>query len=126
MTLSVKILYLGVIGPFMTNIHGRQDGTPVGVDTTILKQVSVKLLIEIIYRVVKGEHNELGRLGRANTTWTDVGEAGQVDRQAGRQSSSRVHVQAGRQAGRQTEEEEKEEEKKQNDDKGKEAYYCLN
>lgn len=59
MTGSIQVLNLAIVGPLVGHIHGGHDWTAIGVYAAIFEEFLVKLLIEVIHRVIKGEQNEL-------------------------------------------------------------------
>lgn len=49
MSIGVQILHLTVIGPLMGDVKGGCDGTTVGINTALLKEIRVQLLVQVIY-----------------------------------------------------------------------------
>lgn len=59
MAISVQVLDLRVIGPFVGHVEGGRERAPVRVGTSFFEQIHVQLFIEIINRVVECEHYQL-------------------------------------------------------------------
>lgn len=61
-TVGVQILHLTVIGPFVRHVEGGRNGATVGVDAAAFKQVLVKLLVQVVDRVVERQQDDLRHL----------------------------------------------------------------
>lgn len=53
MTAGIKILDLAVVGPFMGDVERGRDGTAVRVLPSLLEQISVQTLVQVIHRIVE-------------------------------------------------------------------------
>lgn len=45
----IEVLDLAVVGPFVGNIESGCDGTSIGVDAVLLKEVGVQHLVQVIH-----------------------------------------------------------------------------
>lgn len=68
MTGRIEILDLAIVCPFVGNIERGSDGTSVGVDAVLLKEVGVQHLVQVIHRVVEGQHDHLGDIFNGEVT----------------------------------------------------------
>lgn len=62
MTVGIKILHLAVISPFVGNIKRRGNGAAVWINASLLEEISVQLLVEVVDRIVEGQQNNLRHL----------------------------------------------------------------
>lgn len=56
---GIEILNLAVVGPLVGHVEGGRDGTAVGVLSSLLKQVGIETLVQVVHGVVKGEKDDL-------------------------------------------------------------------
>lgn len=62
MSIGIEVLHLAVVRPLVGHVEGGTDGTTVGVNTPLLEQVAVELLVQVVDRVVEGEQHDLRHL----------------------------------------------------------------
>jgi hypothetical protein len=58
-TITVQILYLTVIGPFVGNVECSGDWASVWIDATTLEQVAVQLLVKVVNRIIESQQDNL-------------------------------------------------------------------
>lgn len=49
----VQILHLAVVGPLVGHVERRRDGTAVRVFTSLLEQIGVKALVQVVHGIVE-------------------------------------------------------------------------
>ena len=54
MTISVQVLDLAIVGPFVGDIEGRFDWALVGVSSTLGKEIFEELLVETVNSIIEG------------------------------------------------------------------------
>lgn len=59
MAVRVKVLNLAIVRPLVGHVEGAGYGTPVGVFPALLKEVSVRDLVQVIDGVVECDQNHL-------------------------------------------------------------------
>ena len=59
MAVSVEVLNLAVIGPFVGHVEGGRYGAAVGIDTLLLEEILVEFFVQIIDRVVECQQHDL-------------------------------------------------------------------
>ena len=59
MTISVQVLDLAIVGPFVGDIEGRFDWALVGVSSTLGKEIFEELLVETINSIIEGQQYKL-------------------------------------------------------------------
>jgi len=65
---GIEILDLAVVGPLVGHVEGGRDGTAVGILSSLLEQVGVQTLVQIVHRVVERQQNDLRYLLRQVVT----------------------------------------------------------
>jgi len=65
---GIEILDLAVVGPFVGHVEGGRDGTAIGILSSLLEQVGVQTLVQIVHRVVERQENDLRYLLRQVVT----------------------------------------------------------
>ena len=61
---GVQVLDLAVVCPFVGHVEGRRDGTPIGVLSSLLKQIRIKTLVKVVHGIVEGQEHDLRYLLR--------------------------------------------------------------
>lgn len=82
MAVGVEVLHLAVVRPLVGHVEGGTDGTAVGVDASLLEQVHVQLLVQVVDRVVEGEQHDLGHLLHGHVGGNVLAAAEAVGQQA--------------------------------------------
>lgn len=59
-TLRVQILHLAVVGPLVRDVECGTQRAAVRVDTSLLEQIVVQLLVQVVNGVVEGQQDQLG------------------------------------------------------------------
>ena len=59
MTISVQVLDLAIVGPFVGDIEGRFDWALVGVSSTLGKEIFEELLVETVNGIIEGQQYKL-------------------------------------------------------------------
>lgn len=62
MAIRVQVLDLTIIRPLVRHIEGGTDGTSVWIDSALIEQIRVQLLVQVIDRIVEGQEHYLGYL----------------------------------------------------------------
>lgn len=68
-SIGVKILHLTVISPFVRDVESGCYWAAIGVDASLLKKIHIQLLIQIIYRIIKGQEYDLGNAFSGQFAW---------------------------------------------------------
>lgn len=72
MTVSVQVLNLTVVSPFVGNVECSRDWTTVGIHTPTLEEIGVKLLIQVVDGIVESQQNDLRDLLNRHISFTVV------------------------------------------------------
>jgi len=56
---GIEILDLAVVGPLVGHVERGRDGTSVGVLPSLLEQVGVETLVQVVHGIVKGQEDNL-------------------------------------------------------------------
>lgn len=59
MTRGIEILNLAVVGPLVGHVEGGRDGTAVGILSSLLEQVGIETLVQVVHRIVEGQEDDL-------------------------------------------------------------------
>lgn len=59
MARGIEILDLAVVGPLVGHIEGGRDGTAVRVLPSLLEQVGVETLVQVVHGIVEGQEDDL-------------------------------------------------------------------
>lgn len=59
MARGIEILNLAVVGPLVGHVEGGRDGTAVGVLPSLLEQVGVETLVQVVHGIVEGQEDDL-------------------------------------------------------------------
>ena len=62
MPVSVKVLHLTVIGPFVRDVKCSGNWAAVRVDVSRFKQVAVKLLVQVVDGIIESQQDQLGHI----------------------------------------------------------------
>ena len=66
--ISVQVLHLGIVGPFVGDVEGSLHGASIGV-VSVLEEILIELLVEIIDGIIKGQEDKLGNLIWRISSW---------------------------------------------------------
>lgn len=56
---GIEILNLAVVGPLVGHVEGGRDGTAVGILSSLLEQVGIETLVQVVHRIVEGQEDDL-------------------------------------------------------------------
>ena len=60
--ISVQVLYLAVIGPLVRDVKRGSNRTAIRVESSVLEQVFVKILVQIVDGIVERQQDQLRRV----------------------------------------------------------------
>lgn len=64
MTSSVEVLHLAVVGPLVGHVERRRDRASIGIGPTLLEQVGVQALVQVVDGIIEGQQDDLRYLLR--------------------------------------------------------------